>query len=146
MIGGNPENYIKLKEIEQNALGNKYAAAYIDDGKFRLRTFNKETRKPKEVKNNEFDINKALGGLDDYTMPIAGFPDPFIVCCFINDDLICVSLFHNKTLRHFHFIYSDSKKSIVGEPVIHNMDCTMKNFPYKVFYNDEENELYIFYR
>ena len=46
-IGGSDENYIKLKEIEQNEAGNKYAAAYIDDGKFRLRTFFKETRTQK---------------------------------------------------------------------------------------------------
>jgi hypothetical protein len=79
-------------------------------------------------------------------MPIAGFPDPFIVCAFLNNDKICISLFHNKTLRHFHFIYSVEAKSILGEPVILKMECTMKNFPYKIFSNDEENEIYIFYR
>lgn len=79
-------------------------------------------------------------------MPISGFPDPFIVCAFIDDDRICISLFHNKTLRHFHFIYSDSKKVILGEPVIMKMECTMKNFPYKIFPNNEEGEIYIFYR
>lgn len=46
MIGGTDQNYIKLKEIEQNDAGTKYAAAYIDDGKFRLRTFFKTTRTP----------------------------------------------------------------------------------------------------
>jgi hypothetical protein len=79
-------------------------------------------------------------------MPISGFPDPFIVCAFIDDDRICISLFHNKTLRHFHFIYSDSKKKILGEPVMMKMECTMKNFPYKIFPNNEEGEIYIFYR
>ena len=38
-IGGNPESYIKVKDVEQNSAGNYYAVAYYDDGKFRIRTF-----------------------------------------------------------------------------------------------------------
>ena len=38
-IGGEPNSYIKLKEVEQNDGGSFFAIAYIDDGKFRLRTF-----------------------------------------------------------------------------------------------------------
>ena len=40
-IDGREENYIRTKEVEQNSMGNKYAIVYIDDGKFRLRVFNK---------------------------------------------------------------------------------------------------------
>lgn len=56
-IGGKPKNYIKLKEVEQNSDGSKYAIAYLDDGKFRLRTFFNKTRSESEIKRNEFDIN-----------------------------------------------------------------------------------------
>jgi hypothetical protein len=53
---------------------------------------------------NELDINAELG-LDNHTMPINNFPDPFITCCFVNDDLIFVNLFHNKKKEHHHFFY-----------------------------------------
>ena len=42
--GGLPDSFIKLKEVEQNADGSYFACVYIDDGKFRLRTFGKTTR------------------------------------------------------------------------------------------------------
>ena len=50
-------------------------------------------REEEEIRANELDINKALG-LDDHTMPIENFPDPFINCCFIDDQLVFVNLFH----------------------------------------------------
>jgi len=46
MIGGKPESYIKLKEVEQNAAGTKYAFVYLDDGRFYLRYFGASTRTP----------------------------------------------------------------------------------------------------
>lgn len=95
----------------------------MDDGKFRIRTFFNKTRTDAEIKRNEFDINKALG-IDDFTMPISGFPDPFVVCCFISDNKLMVALFHNKTKMHYHFIYDDSKKKIESEIVQMKMDCT----------------------
>ena len=32
-------NYIKMKEVEQNATGKEYACVFLDDGVFKLRTF-----------------------------------------------------------------------------------------------------------
>lgn len=43
-IGGKAGQYIKLKEVEQNSKGTKYAVVYNDDGVFYLRTFGKVTR------------------------------------------------------------------------------------------------------
>jgi len=43
-VGGGPDSYIKLKEVEQSSNGKKFAVCYNDDGIFYLRTFNKETR------------------------------------------------------------------------------------------------------
>ena len=43
-IGGEPDSYIKMKEIEQNSDGSYFACVYIDDGLFRLRTFGKTSR------------------------------------------------------------------------------------------------------
>lgn len=43
-LGGTRESFIKAKEIEQTNSGKFYACAYFNDGKFRLRTFGRETR------------------------------------------------------------------------------------------------------
>jgi len=144
-IGGEPDNYIKLKEVEQNSNGSKYAVAYFDDGKFRLRSFGKESRTDADIKSNELDINKLLS-LDNWTMAIQGFPDPYITCCFIDDDRIFVNLFYNPKLTHYHFIYNIKTKQVDGEIVSKEIDCSRKNFPYKCFYNDDLDEIYSFYR
>lgn len=41
-IGGNPKDFIRLKEVHQNSTGKKYCITYINDGYFRLRIFTKE--------------------------------------------------------------------------------------------------------
>ena len=38
-FGGRQEDFIKLKEIEQNSDGTKFAIAYFNDGLFRVRVF-----------------------------------------------------------------------------------------------------------
>lgn len=78
-------------------------------------------------------------------MPINNFPDPFIDCTFINDDLLFVNLFHNKDIRHHHFFYYWKEKKIVRHTVL-KIDSSPKNFPTKCFYNTEYNEIYTFYR
>ena len=39
------EPYIKLKEVQQNSTGEEFAIAYLDDGRFRLRTWKSERTK-----------------------------------------------------------------------------------------------------
>lgn len=144
-IGGNDTDYIKLKEVEQNSNGKKYAIVYFNDGKFRLRSFGRTSRTPEEIAADELDINGLLG-IDDWTMAIQGFPDPYIVCTFVTDDVVFVNLFYNYTLEHYHFLYNITDKKLVGKPVNFKMECSKKNFPYKCFYNPEKNEIYTFYR
>lgn len=43
-IGGGKTDYIKLKEVEQNHNGSKFAMCYFNDGRFKLRSFEKKTR------------------------------------------------------------------------------------------------------
>ena len=131
--------------MEQNYQGNKYAFVYIDDGKFRLRVMGKEQRDEETIMREEFDINKALG-LNDYTMPIQGFADPFCTCSFITDERIFIQLFYNYDLTHYHFVYNHSTNKIEGDFYKMKMTCTSKNFPYKSFYNTDENVIYSFYR
>ena len=144
-VGGLPDSFIRLKEVEQNSTGKKYAFVYIDDGNFKMRYFDKKQRTNDEIARTEVDINKLIG-INNFTMPIQGFADPFIVCTFITDDLIFIALFYNATLTHYHFIYDCSKRKIHGKVFSTNLQCTKKNFPYKSFYNDQDNMVYIFYR
>jgi len=48
-FGGGENQYIKMKEIAQNAKGTNYAMVYFDDGKFLLRTFGREERTEEEI-------------------------------------------------------------------------------------------------
>ena len=75
---------------------------------FYLRTFGKETRNEVDIEANEININELLN-LNNHTMCILTFPDPFITCCFITDDLMFVNLFHNATITHYHFIIDVNK-------------------------------------
>ena len=43
--------------------------------------------------------------LDDWTMCLTGSADPFIICCFITDDLIFINLYHSYSHIHFHFFF-----------------------------------------
>ena len=104
-LGGEPKSYIKCKEVEQNNRGDFFCCVFIDDGNFKLRTFSDQKRKEEEIFENELDINKKLG-LDNHTMPIDNFPDPFITCCFINDTFIFVNLYHSPSTTHHSFIYN----------------------------------------
>lgn len=110
-----------------------------------MRTFGKENRSYQEIKENQVDIN-ALLGLNNHTMCIQTFPDPFITCCFVSDTKIFINLFHNATLTHYHFLYDIEVREVVGDVVKRVLDSTKKNFPYNCFYNDERNEIYSFYR
>lgn len=104
-FGGNSNSYIKLREVEQRDDGQFFAVSYLDDGIFKLRTFGKEKRSEQEIKDNDFNINDALN-LDNHTMPIDNFPDPFIACVFVSDQMLFVNLFHNASLTHHHFFFN----------------------------------------
>jgi len=92
-IGGGKEQYIKLKEVEQSPKGDFYAIVYMDDGKFRLRTFGKETRNEEEISAKELKINEEFG-INNHTIPIYNFPDPFVTCTFVDSDWIFVNFYH----------------------------------------------------
>lgn len=117
-VGGDPNDYIKIKEVEQNSSGTKFATVYFNDGKFRLRTFGTKNRTKAEIESNELNINDLLD-LKDFTMAISGFPDPYINCCWVGDDRIFVSLFYNYDLTHYHFIWNVNDRRIDGRIVTH---------------------------
>jgi hypothetical protein len=80
-------------------------------------------------------------------MPVQNFPDPFITACFVDDNLVFVQLCYSPTQTHYHFFWDIEKHAIRGEPYSQFMEgSSVKNFPYKCFYNDENDEIYAFYR
>ena len=86
-------------------------------------------------------------GIKDWTMAIAGFPDPFITCCFVGDFTIFVALIDNETCTHYHFLWDIKLRSIIGDPQKVQFDQNeKKNFPYKSFYDEQADEIYVFYR
>ena len=48
-IGGEPHQYIKVKEIEKSPDGIHFSFVYMDDGKFRLRIIGKQTKTAEEI-------------------------------------------------------------------------------------------------
>lgn len=88
---------------------------YIDDGKFRLRVFGKEQRNVLQVNLMDIKINEMFG-LDNFTMPNEVFMDPFITCCFTEDDQIFVNFYHSHSLTHYHFIWDIKAKNVIGTP------------------------------
>lgn len=87
--------------------------AYFDDGVFRLRVFGKETRTPEEIKKSDINLNDLLG-LDNHTMAVMNFPDPYITCCFLTNDLLFVNLYYNPTGMHYHFFYNIEMNNLEG--------------------------------
>ena len=88
----------------------------MDDGHFYIRKFDKRQRTVEEIAEEEFDVNAALE-LDNFTMPIDNFPDPFITCCFVTDDILFVNLYHSFTCCHYHFFYDAKNKEIIQRKV-----------------------------
>ena len=78
-------------------------------------------------------------------MVVQQFPDPFITCCFCDDNTLYVNLKY-RDIDHFHFLWDIPSNKMKGNFVKVEMDTTMKNFPYKCFYNDDLKEIYSFYR
>ena len=139
-------NYIKMKDVEQNLAGTKFAVCYNDDGIYKLRIFDKYNRTPEQIADSEFNINDIVGIKDNNSMMISNFPDPFITCCYIKDDLLFIDLFYTYTFTHYHFFFNTKMKKVVGEIVSFDLGDSRKNFPYKCFYNEELDEVYSFYR
>ena len=122
-------HFIKVKEVAQNLDGNKFAVCYLDDGIFCLRTFTKEQRYDRQIKENEVRFNGMEEfNLNNFTVPNDEFSDPFMTCCFITDDEIFVNFFYNHTQMHYHFMWNVTERK-VKNVVSLKMDCIAANFP-----------------
>ena len=145
-FGGDPKSYIKMKNMAQTKCGKFYCVGYLDNGNFRLRTFEKEQRDEATILAHDFDISKLVG-LDNSTMPNRGLSDPFIVTEFITKDRIFISLFDNSNLEAYHMLFDVPNKKLVDKPVKFKILNTQKeNHPVNCFFNEEREEVYVFYR
>lgn len=102
-------------------------------------------RSAEEIEANEVNLNSLLK-LDNWTMCLTGSPDPFIVCCFVTDELIFVNLYHNYSKTHYHFFFDITSNEISGLVAQCQIDNYACNFPLKCMYNDEDEEVYSFYK
>jgi hypothetical protein len=149
MIGGrSKENYIKIEKVIENSQG-LFALAYFDNGYFRIRTFNKNSREAQQIEDEELDVNKALK-LNNHTMANSGNCNPYINILFLTDTKIFVNLFYNKKLCHYHFIYDLEKRDHeYQDEEIYKQEITgtsMENFPLNTIFNSEKEEILCFYR
>ena len=85
-------------------------------------------------------------GIDNSTVSINGVHDPIINACFISDENIFVNLFHKMTATNWHFKYSYKERTILGEAVATQLNCSQLNFPINNFYDFERESVYCFYR
>jgi hypothetical protein len=59
----------------------------MDDGKYYVKTFGID----QEIRL--FSVNERFG-IDNYSMAITDFPDPFITCTFISETELFVNFFY----------------------------------------------------
>jgi hypothetical protein len=137
--------YIKMKDVETNGSSTEFAVVFNDDGVFKLRTFGRDTRTPDQIRASEVNLNELIG-IDDKTMAVSNFPDPFVTCCFVQEKVLFINLFYSYECTHYHFYFDFESRKILGQVKSMVIGTSKKNFPYKCFYNDEENEVYSFYR
>ena len=78
-------------------------------------------------------------------MPISNFPEPFCTSTWCNDTIVYVNVFLNQEQSHYHFFFNIETREITGLQKL-KLECNDKNFPWKSFYNSDENEVYTFYR
>jgi hypothetical protein len=63
-----------------------------------------------------------------------------------------VAFFYAGYYQHHHFVWDFAKKEITGKKnvlnstIIMELDCSRKNFPLKCFFNEEYDEILVFYR
>ena len=80
-----------------------------------MRIFDQEQSTMEDSRTKEINFSQ-LFGFNNYFTPIEEFPEPFINCCFVNDDKIFVQLFHNHYMTHYHFYWHIRMKKVIGVP------------------------------
>ena len=106
-------SFIRAKEVEQSPSGKNFALSFFEDGVFKLRVFTSENRDPATAKKQELNLNQ-VAGINDHTMTFYGFPDPYVVCTFLDEKRVFVAFFHAPSNTHYHLIYNSETKAVEG--------------------------------
>jgi hypothetical protein len=102
-----------MKEVSQNAAGNKFACPYFDDGRFKLRVCGEKQRPHAEALKADVDFNRELN-LNNHTMVNEDFFDPYMNAVFIGEEQLYVCLFHNGEMCHYHFLWDVEYRQILN--------------------------------
>jgi hypothetical protein len=144
--------YLKMNLIEQNNEKedeNKkiFAVAYQDNGRFLVDVIDNTG-----VVKDSVNLS-ALLALDRNSLPITGFGEPMITCCFIENDDLFISIYHREEKKQYHLTYSYVHRKLLHDTVIAPMichksgeTCTTRNFPIKCFYSPVLGSCLTFYR
>lgn len=73
-----PDQYVKLRHVEQNSEGDMFAACYLESGKFRMKVFDSK----KIIANVKISEKFKL---EAPSRPMYEMQEPFITCCFLDD-------------------------------------------------------------
>jgi len=99
----------------------------------------------KEKNLTELNVNLEIG-LDDTTRPVSALPDPMIETCFLDNNQIFINVFHTKSLCMYHMTYNFLQGKLIGDAVQTQLAYCTINFPIKSFYDEEKDQVYMFYR
>jgi len=86
--------------IEQNNAGTVFGLAYQDNGVFHLSVIAHDGEELATLNVSE------LLGIDALSLPVTGFFEPLITCCFMNNEDIFVHVYHRLERMSYYFTYS----------------------------------------
>ena len=101
-----------MKDIAQNAAGDKFACPYFDDGRFKLRVCGEKQRPQAEALKADLDFNRELN-LNNHTMVNEDFFDPYMNAVFTKKDCLFISLFHNGDMTHYHLLWDIEYRQVL---------------------------------
>jgi len=94
----------------------------------------------------DFNVNEQFN-IDNKTIGISGFFQPFCMTCFMEDNDLFFSFFYNHTKTHSHFKYDYVQKKVTSKLSSREIEgCTTKNFPQKCFYSPINKQIDCLYR
>ncbi len=88
-----------MNAIEQNNDGDIFAIPYQDNGEFAVLILDKNGTEIELLK-----LNEKLS-LNNRSVPIIGFNEPIITCCFLSNSMLFIQVYHRIVKKQYHFTY-----------------------------------------
>lgn len=132
-------DYVKVKEVSQNKVGNLYAIPFIEDEVFKMTVFNKY-----DV-ILELDVSEMIS-IQHGIKPIDSISDPLINAVFVDESSLFVICYDHLTKQIWYFTYNIIKKQFKMEPQKLAIQCSTNNFPINSFYDQSRELVHVFFR